>query len=152
MNVSCPEGRLAASVIECEGLTLHDPNTEVGVVQLVEDLPSEADGDAAQLLPLGRLVQLGTILGSGCRYVMKLDVVCDVHQTRNSTECLLHECDVRHTNSRSVQNGQCSGLPSQGSRGQHPRLGRLVPHWVAHGGRISCVCMNAGYYLSGVYI
>ena len=47
MNVSCPEVRLAASVIECEGLTLHKPNTEVGVVQLVEDLPSETDGDAA---------------------------------------------------------------------------------------------------------
>ena len=118
MNGSCPEGRLATSAIECEGLTLHQPSTEVGVIQLIEDLPSEADGDAAQLLPLGRLVQLGTILGVGCRYVMKLDVaMCDVYQTRNSGECLLHECDVRHTSNRSVQNGQCSGLPSHGTRG-----------------------------------
>ena len=118
MNGSCPEGRLATSVIECEGLTLHQPSTEVCVIQLIEDLPSEVDGDAAKLLPLGRLVQLGTILGAGCRYVMRLDVaMCDVYQTRNSGECLLHECDVRHTSNRSVQNGQCSGLPSHGTRG-----------------------------------
>ena len=118
MNAACPEGRLAASVVESECLTSHKPATEVGVVQLVEDRTSEADGDAAQLLPLGRLVQLGTILGVWCRYVMKLDVaMCDVYQTRNSGECLLHECDVRHTSNRSVQNGQCSGLPSHGTRG-----------------------------------
>ena len=63
MNVSCPEACLTTPVIECEFATIHNPITEVGVVHLVEDLPRESNGDAAQLLPLGRLVELGTILG-----------------------------------------------------------------------------------------
>ena len=47
MNVSCPEACLATPVIECEGLTFNNPITEVGVVHLVEDLPSETNVDAA---------------------------------------------------------------------------------------------------------
>ena len=47
MNVSCPEAQLTTPVIECEFATFNNPITEVGVVHLVEDLPSESNGDAA---------------------------------------------------------------------------------------------------------
>ena len=59
MNVSW----LSTQVIECECLATNDPTTEVGVVHVIEDLPREPNGYTAQLLPHGRLVELGTILG-----------------------------------------------------------------------------------------
>ena len=50
-------------MIECEFGTFNNPITEVGVVQHVEDLPRQGDRYATMLLPLGRLVELGAILG-----------------------------------------------------------------------------------------
>ena len=63
MNVSFPEAQLTTPVIECEFGTYNNPITEVGVVHLVEDLPRQASRYATMLLPLGRLVELGAILG-----------------------------------------------------------------------------------------
>ena len=50
-------------MIECEFDTFNNPITEVGVVHQVEDFPRQDDPYATMLLPLGRLVELGAILG-----------------------------------------------------------------------------------------